>query len=119
MIGAIEFRTEQDPDVARYTHPKDISGAWHGMGAARICTACCVHPGAGCMYLPARPTSLAVQSSIAPLARLRQSCISACRCCFPATVMVVHASREAEQLRSQLLALIRGALQPLLRDRVG
>lgn len=26
MIGAIEFRTEQDPDVARYTHPKDISG---------------------------------------------------------------------------------------------
>lgn len=25
MIGAIEFRTEQDPDVARYTHPKDIS----------------------------------------------------------------------------------------------
>lgn len=26
MIGAIEFRTEQDPDVARYTHPKDVSG---------------------------------------------------------------------------------------------
>ncbi|PRW60577.1 Fanconi anemia group M isoform X3 [Chlorella sorokiniana] len=58
MVGAIEFRTEQDPDVARHTHPKDIS------------------------------------------------------------VQVVHPSREAEQLRSQLLGLIRSALQPLLRDRV-
>ncbi len=34
-------------------------------------------------------------------------------------VQIVHPSREAEQLRSQLLGLIRNALQPLLRDRVG
>lgn len=34
-------------------------------------------------------------------------------------VTVVHPSREAEALRSQLLGLIRNALQPLLRDRVG
>lgn len=49
-----------------------------------------------------------------------------CRPCSPAAqchtrpaVQVVHPSREAEQLRSQLLGLIRNALQPLQRDRVG
>lgn len=27
MVGAIEFRTEADPDVAPYTHAKDVAGA--------------------------------------------------------------------------------------------
>lgn len=31
MIAAIEFRSEEDPDVARYTHQKNIHG---GVGGA-------------------------------------------------------------------------------------
>lgn len=30
MIAAIEFRSEEDPDVARYTHQKNIDGGEGG-----------------------------------------------------------------------------------------
>ena len=169
MVGAIEFRTEQDPDVARYTHPKDVSGecslgrsgdlgglggedvlrgtctprtsvvrAWlgrssdlSGLGGKR-CGA--LHPPEGrqqcvrwqLLRLAGAWNPVGPSTRWEPLLTFRGSheAQPPLACAFHAppptpAVMVVHASREAEQLRSQLLGLIRNALQPLLHDRVG
>ena len=121
MIGSIEFRTEQDPDVARYTHPKDISGGWGAGGAlaagelpctANIWTMIGLRGELGHLDWRHAGTKVGLAPHCHP-------CSPAAGCHTRPAVQVVHPSREAEQLRSQLLGLIRNALQPLQRDRVG
>ena len=67
MVSAIEFRTEQDPDVAPHTHPKDVSGEGGGM-----CSSSGGMRGGGC---GTSWRALPQQLRILPLLRHRRTCI--------------------------------------------